>query len=158
MRLYERNPNWSDDEKQFLVDNYENMTDRDMAEEITKRYGVTRTTNAVSRMMSTLKLKRRWHQWTDRQIAYVIRNLGNKTTAEIADDLGMKRGVIDYMLKTIRDSSVTKTVWDDDMIQYLRDMFGKYSYKDIADELGVSVSSVTSQAYRLGLCGKSKEG
>lgn len=135
---------FTDEDIQFLKDNYMTMTHAEMAEKL------GRTKGTISTKLSELKLiKRKESPWTDDQVSFLVNNYENMLYSDISKILGRTESNI--RAKCFDLNLVKKDFWTDEEIQFLKTVYYDFSNPEIAEMMGRTQNSVHIKGSKLGL-------
>jgi hypothetical protein len=144
---------WSEDEVKLLKRLFPHGRAREIAEQI------GRPLTAVRQKAYSMGIKtREWRLWSANEIKLLKKLYPSENTQSIADKLGRSRISINHKANLIglkKVGTAPVCVWSRQEEALLRKMYPDNSVRDIANQLGRTVSKVAGKAHRLGL-GKPK--
>lgn len=91
--------------------------------------------------------------WTEEMLDYLVNNW-ESPTSELSHALGVSDVTVRLKLKSlgyVKRKGGSKLDWSEYQLNYLRNHFATMSASDIADELGISPSTISLKAKELGL-------
>lgn len=137
---------WTDEEVQFLKDNWFSKSTAQLAREL------GRSESMVGKKANQVGLKKGaadrigMDYWTDEQIQYVKANYGRVSAQEMSRVLGKSKAAIHTKASQdlgLRDPNWGAYEWTAEEDQYLLDNYPAKKQKEIAQQLGRSVAQVT---------------
>ena len=151
---------WSDKDVDFLIINYNIMTNPNIAKHLERTIGsVERKANSLKLTKSKEFISEVNRKTSDKDIKFLKDNYGILTAKEIALYIGKTLGVVEGMIryynltKTTKPKSVakTKTIWTEEDIDFLTNNFISMQQKDIAVMLNKTLSAIQKKMNYLGL-------
>ena len=82
---------------------------------------------------------------------YFVNNYKHKTKQEMANELGVSYGKIEWELRKRKLTKYKSVKYTDDEIKFLKENYSKYGAKYCAEKLGRSFGAVCKKAEKLGL-------
>lgn len=137
--------NYTQEELEFIKDNYNTMTAKEIAVKLNKSLG---SINNATRKMGLIKQVH--NQWTDEEIAFLKKNYVNMTSEEIATHINHTVDAINTMrdrLKLVRSQG-----WTDAEIQYLKDNYETTLFSELSEKLGRTEGAIRAKCFDLNLC------
>lgn len=141
--------NWSEEELNYLIDNYKNSTVKELAAYLNKTPGSVSYAANVNGL-----IKQPHNSWTEEQIEFLKDNYVDMTSEEIAKKFN--RSIVSVNAMRDRLGLVRKPKWTEEEIQILKDNYDKLYYKEIGELLGRSAEAVDAKCFDLGLYKKEK--
>ena len=136
--------NYTNEEIQYIKDNFVNMTIKQIAKTLNK------DANSICSAVRKLGLKKQKHnKWTDDEIAFLRDNYINMTSEEISHHINHSVDAINTMrdrLKLIRNSA-----WSDSEIEFLRNNFETTLFSELSKTLGRTESAIRAKCFDLNL-------
>lgn len=158
---------FSPEEIDFIKNNYETMSDIEIANYINKNFHPfqIRTTKSIyNYRVGVLKLKRKKHiikkhkenHWSEEEIKFLIDNFHDMTIEELCIALKRTKSAIlnkcgRLNLKSINFNGINGIRWSTEKINYLKDNFDKLSINKISFDLQIPVEKILSKAFELDL-------
>ena len=108
--------------------------------------------------MQKKKEKRNYHSWSEDEVQFLKENFGKMSISELANLIGtteksVKRKIEYAKLKNTRSyinklNSLAER-WTPEEVNYLKEHYGKESFKEIASNIGKSTGSVSGKVWYL---------
>ena len=137
---------WTKEEDQFILDNYLEMPNEEIANYLGK------TKSSVSHRACRLGIKSKSPEsWSESDDIFLKENFGSKTAEYIAKELNRTKGSVSARIIKLRLSTKINKSWSDKEDNFLIDNHLKISNKEIAIQLGRTTSSVTNRITTLHL-------
>ncbi|EMA06161.1 hypothetical protein SAMN05443574_1401 [Haloarcula vallismortis] len=147
---------WTEDEIKFIKRNYENLSDSEMADELSGR-----TKNSVSQKRRSLDLYRRdkderWseNRWSKEEIEHLKKN-SDTSIQELAEQLN--RTPKSVRKKKSRIGATTNRKWSEPETEFIERTYGIWKASEIAEYLGKTEDQVYNKARTEDLTGESSE-
>lgn len=136
--------NWTDEQIDYLINNYHNYTVKELAEHIGK------SPNAVGSIAKSFGLGKQCHKpWSDNEIEYIKNNYFNMTAEDMAEYL--HRSVVSVRGQIQRLNLCKEPDWNDEDIEFLINNYSNMSYIDIGKKLGRTDGSIRAKCFDLNL-------
>lgn len=137
---------YSEEEKQFLKNNYLNMTEKELGEKL------NRSVNSVSNKKRLMKLVR-WGRkvWTEKEEIFLKSNYLNMTNSELAEKLNRSIHSVEgkkCLMKLVRWS---RKLWTKKEVVFLKQNYKKLTDRELAEKLDRSIESVHQKRFDLKL-------
>lgn len=97
--MEKNNKHWSEEDTQYLIDNYKGGNREQIRGLITK---LNRTAEAIQWKASKLGLSLPENYWTDKEISFLVNNRRRLTHQDIADQLGRTRPAITHKVQELK--------------------------------------------------------
>lgn len=138
---------WSEEDNKFLVENYNKMSYREIAEIL------NRAESTISLKAKKLGLNKSRSKWNEEEVQYLKDNYMFKTYKQIADELGKSTTAIAEKLKALdlRGKKSKCTNWSEYEDNFLKENVGSLSYSEISKQINRSISSISNRVYEKGL-------
>lgn len=131
-------------ELDFIVQNYNMMTRKDLANKLNK------SISSIGYAVSMLGLVKQKHKtWTDEENNYLIEHYIDMTSEELAKKLN--RTIISVNAQRDRLNLVRHAAWSNEEINYLKDNYLSMSHEEIGKHLNRSRGAVTAKCFDLKL-------
>lgn len=148
-----RNP-WTDEQINFLINNYRNKTQTQLAKELGKSH------TTVSKKMVELGIKTAYkerHNWSEEEIEFIKSNYKKMTYKEMALLLNRPQVSVEQKARKIgiyKSLEMNCLNYSDDDIQYLKDNISKLSYQEMANHLNRTPERIRYKCFQLNIIPK----
>ena len=136
--------NYTQEELDYIEENYINMTVKELAIKLNKSKGSI--SNAVRKMGLT---KQPHKPWTDDEIQYLKNNYINKTSEEISKHLN--RTVQSINAERDRLGLIRNEAWSKEEVDYIINNFKFMTHEDMGKNIGRTEGAVRAKCFDLGL-------
>lgn len=136
---------WKIEDTRFLIENYGNMSIRDIAK------ALSRTEESVSTRSNVLGLGQMKKRWTKADDRFLSENFKNWTLKQLSDSLNRTEDAVYARMKKLELKRSSKWAWTDKEDKFLRRNYTKFSNPVLAKKLGRTVNSINLRATKLGL-------
>lgn len=136
--------NYTQEELEYIQENYNNMTANELAVKLNKSVG---SVNNAIRKMGLIKQPH--NKWTDAEIEFLKSNYINMTSEEISCRVNHTIDAVNTMrdkLKLVRNQS-----WSDNEIQFLKDNFESTLFSELSKTLNRTESAIRAKCFDLNL-------
>jgi len=137
---------WTDEDRQFLKDNYKKMTNKELGE----HFGMTAT--AIHYKLKTLGLKRSSGRWTEEMDHFLRSNYMRMTSAELASYLGRTTVATQVRVNSLKLRRLKK--WTPEREQFLQENYEEMSNALLAKKLATTELAIAKKMSRMGLARK----
>jgi DNA-binding CsgD family transcriptional regulator len=139
---------WSEEEIEFVRDNYQDMTDKEIAEELNRSKHSVRSRRNIE---GWNKKTQDEEPWDEEETAFLRENYDDLTASEIADRLGRKVRSVHNKAERIDLRKQVRQKWSEEEVAFLREHNSDMDDSELADELDRTERSVHSKRGELGL-------
>lgn len=136
--------NYTQEELEYIQENYNNMTANELAVKLNKSIG---SVNNATRKMGLIKQPH--NKWTDAEIEFLKNNYINMTSEEISYHVNHTIDAVNTMrdkLKLVRNQS-----WSDDEVQFLKDNFESTLFSELSKTLNRTEGAIRAKCFDLNL-------
>ena len=141
--------NWSDDELNYLTENYASMRIQDIADHL------GRAATSIPPIAKKLGLKKQIHKpWSEKENAYLMEHYIDMTSAQLAKKFG--RTIPSVNAQRDRLGLVRNAPWSEDEVKFLQDNYESMTYEQIGKYLNRTTTAVDAKCFGLGLYKKEK--
>lgn len=136
--------NYTEEELEYIQENYNNMTANELAAKLNKSIG---SINNATRKMGLVKQPH--NKWTDAEIEFLKNNYINMTSEEISCYINHTVDAVNTMrdkLNLVRNKN-----WSEDEIQFLKDNFESTLFSELSKILNRTESAIRAKCFDLNL-------
>ena len=136
--------NYTQEELDYIEENYINMTVKELAIKLNKSKG------SISNTVRKMGLTKQPHKpWTDDEIQYLKNNYINKTSEEISKHLN--RTVQSVNAERDRLGLIRNEAWSKEEVDYIINNFKFMTHEDMGKNIGRTEGAVRAKCFDLGL-------
>lgn len=156
MRKYNNkyNNNWTNEQIQYLMDNYKGKTQKELASYLKKSH------TTVSKKMIELGIKTTYkerHNWNEKEIQFIKDNYMSMTYKEMALRLNRPQVSVEQKARKIginKSEEMNITNYTKEDVDYLKSNISKLSYSEMAKTLNRTPERIRSKCFQLGIIPK----
>lgn len=134
---------WSNEEIEFLKNNYNTMTRKEIALAINKKE------HNIKAKVKELGIRKATEHWSDEEIEFVKLNRDKMSLKDIAKHLNRTHYSVQHVSKKFEEKAYRG--WSKEDEQFLKNNYEIMTYREIADKLGKTFEAVENKGTRLSL-------